>query len=72
MRRFKTIHIPVPKNISERYRKLFEKNWYMQSRGIAYAEAIQLLLSGFINDVVQTVSIESVRERIRTAIVHKL
>ncbi|MDA3883850.1 MAG: Fe-S cluster assembly protein SufD [Bacteroidales bacterium] len=46
--------------------------WYMQSRGIAYAEAIQLLLSGFINDVVQTVSIESVRERIRTAIVHKL
>ncbi|MDA3883849.1 MAG: glycosyltransferase family 61 protein [Bacteroidales bacterium] len=25
MRRFKTIHIPIPKNISERYRKLFEK-----------------------------------------------
>jgi Fe-S cluster assembly protein SufD len=46
--------------------------WYMQSRGISYSEAIQLLLSGFINEVVNTVSVESVRERIRTAIVRKL
>jgi Fe-S cluster assembly protein SufD len=46
--------------------------WYMQSRGISYSDAIQLLLSGFINEVVNTVSVESVRERIRTAIVRKL
>lgn len=42
-----------------------EALFYMQSRGIPYAEARTMLMQAFMVDVIDTVSVESLRDRLR-------
>ncbi|MFO7867815.1 MAG: Fe-S cluster assembly protein SufD [Bacteroidales bacterium] len=49
-----------------------EALWYMQTRGIKRSAAMKLLLSGFINDVVNTIPVVSVRNYIQSVLLNKL
>ncbi len=49
-----------------------EALFYLQSRGIPKREAQALLLYGFANDVLETVTIPELKEKIVKIIAHKL
>lgn len=46
--------------------------FYLQSRGLNREEAVHLIVTGFFAPVVERIPLESVRQRLRTAIDHKM
>lgn len=49
-----------------------EQLFYLQARGITEEEARQLVVRGFLNEVVQQIGVPEIEERIQTALDHEL